>query len=425
MIRRLFGGHRRLLFRSYLLLVAGLLGVAVTLQLGFDYLQSRHGANGDPWPRAALELVAGQLAAAPARERQALADELGRRIGLRVQVLDRDDVAGADTNALDTLTDDNGDTWYLYAPESLDALLYAGPVPGARESWLVRALPPLFYLSIFVLVGLWLRPLLADVERITRAARAFAADYRTPLKTAAETTELKSLAGDLDEMSGRLSDLIQTQKELIAALSHEMRTPLARIRFALAVIDRKSDAQLAEQIEALNADVQEVDNLVATMLDYARLDHPDLEMNWQDVPLAPWLAQVTEKFGRGDKSLAIRRGEAPKTLRMDPRLMTLALSNLLGNAERYAASRVRLCVRRDRDQVQFVVEDDGNGIPEPDRHTVFKAFTRLDDSRTRDTGGYGLGLAIVARVAALHGGKASVESSADLGGAAFVISWPG
>jgi signal transduction histidine kinase len=274
------------------------------------------------------------------------------------------------------------------------------------------------------LVGLWLRPLLADVDRITSAARAFAADYRTPLKTAAKTTELKSLAADLDEMSARLSNLIQTQKELIAALSHEMRTPLARIRFALAVIDRKSDSELAGRIDALNADVQEIDDLIATMLNYARLDHPDLEMHWQDVPLAAWLAQATQKYACDEKNLSTHHDEAPDSLRMDPRLMTLAISSLLSNAVRYAKSEVCVSISGRDGRVELAVEDDGPGIPEDDRESVFKAFTRLDDSRNRETGGYGLGLAIVARIAALHGGSARVESSQRLGGAAFVLAWP-
>lgn len=419
-----FGSHSRLVFRSYLLLVAGLLGVAVTLQLGFEYLQSRHGDVDDTWPRATLDLVAEQLAGVSPGERDALAAELGTALGLRVTLLARDDVAGSTNGTLETLVDDDGNAWYLYAPAALDQLLYVGPLPDVREPWILRIVPALFYLSIFVLVGLWLRPLLADVDRITGAARAFAADYRTPLETAAQTTELTSLAADLDDMSARLSNLIQTQKELIAALSHEMRTPLARIRFALAVIDRKSDRDLSDQIDALNADVQEIDDLIATMLNYARLDHPDLQMHWQDVPVAAWLTQATQKFAEGDKALGVHYDNAPDTLRMDPRLMTLAVSSLLSNAQRYAAAEVRVGVECRDGEASIAVEDDGLGIPEADRETVFKAFTRLDDSRNRDTGGYGLGLAIVARIAALHGGSVRVDTSASLGGAAFVLRWP-
>ena len=108
---------------------------------------------------------------------------------------------------------------------------------------------------------------------------------------------------------------------------------------------------------------------------------------------------------------------------MDSRLMELAASNLLSNAERHAASTFRLRFRRQGDGFEMSVDDDGKGVPETSRDTVFKAFTRLDDSRSRETGGYGLGLAIVARIAALHGGDASVSGSADLGGASFAVRW--
>jgi signal transduction histidine kinase len=103
--------------------------------------------------------------------------------------------------------------------------------------------------------------------------------------------------------------------------------------------------------------------------------------------------------------------------------MALAASNLLVNACRYAGSAVSIEIAADEHRYTLAVEDDGPGIPESDREKVFKAFTRLDDSRSRGTGGYGLGLAIVARVAALHGGNARVETS-KLGGAKIVIEWP-
>ena len=124
------------------------------------------------------------------------------------------------------------------------------------------------------MVGIWLRPLLKDVNLITDGAQRFAAVYREPLRTADGTTELTGLARNIDDMSSRLSGLIRSQKELIAALSHEMRTPLARIRFALAVMGNKDEDGLRQRIDALNDDVQEIDDLIASMLSYARLDHP-------------------------------------------------------------------------------------------------------------------------------------------------------
>ena len=109
---------------------------------------------------------------------------------------------------------------------------------------------------------------------------------------------------------------------------------------------------------------------------------------------------------------------------IDPRLMELALSNLLVNATKYTENNVRCSLAQKDKHYVLTVEDDGKGIPEDARDMVFKTFARIDDRRNRETGGYGLGLALVARVAELHGGTASVDSSRSLGGARFSISWP-
>ena len=124
---------------------------------------------------------------------------------MNIELLQRDEIAASSEFELEALVDDDGRTFYLFAPPALDELLYVGPVPVAEENWLVRGVPALFYLSIVVLVGLWLRPILSDINRMTNAAQHFAADYRTPLRVADQTTELTTLAQNLDDMSLRLS----------------------------------------------------------------------------------------------------------------------------------------------------------------------------------------------------------------------------
>ena len=421
-------GHRRFLFRTYLLLVAALLTVAIVLQFGFERLQTQDTDRHDPLLDATLALIDSRLAAAESPDRPAIAAVLAEETGIPVTLLPPETVGGDAAEPLETLLDDDGNRVYLYRSSSIPEMIYLGPVAETQENWSTRLLPPIFYLSIVVLVGVWLRPLLSDLDTITDAAQRFAADYRTPLETSTQTTQLTGLAQDLDDMSGRLSGLIQTQKELIAALSHEMRTPLARIRFALAILEKNVERYLDEkqlaEIAELTSDVQEIDDLIGTMLNYARLDHPDLEMRCQDVPVDAWLKATTEKFGKDSKTLTVLADNAPDTVRMDPRLMTLALSNLLSNGERHAANDVSCTLTTSEEHYELSVEDDGPGVPEEERAKVFKAFTRLDDSRDRATGGYGLGLAIVARIAALHGGSAKVSASGTLGGAAFSVRWP-
>jgi two-component system sensor histidine kinase RstB len=109
---------------------------------------------------------------------------------------------------------------------------------------------------------------------------------------------------------------------------------------------------------------------------------------------------------------------------MEPRYIHRAIQNLVGNAARYAAGRVRVSCHLDEDNCRIDVEDDGPGIPEQDWEKVFTAFARLDDSRTRTSGGYGLGLSIVRRILYWHGGQAFVGRSDVLGGARFSLVWP-
>jgi signal transduction histidine kinase len=418
--------HRGLFIRSYVVLAGGLLVVAILLDLGFGALQSRQVRAADPWLESTFRLLESELAAVPPDDRAELADRLAEKLQLEISLLDAAEISSALplVSGPRELEDDDGKIYYLWNSQALHGALRIGPFEPAQESFMVRFLPVLFYASILLIVGLWLRPLLRDLHVLTVASQKFATDYREPLDTASRTTQLVSLATNLDDMSAKVSQLIQSQKEMTAALSHEMRTPLARVRFAAAVLEGEVDENLRGQLRAVNADVQQIDDLISDMLDYARLDHPGLRMDRQMVPLAPWLRQVVASCPPHQKTVSTVQQDGIETAWMEPRLMELALSNLLANALRYARRSVTLTVARERDLYRVVVEDDGEGIPEIDRTSIFRAFTRLDNSRNRDTGGFGLGLAIVARIAALHRGRVVAEASASLGGAKFALEWP-
>jgi signal transduction histidine kinase len=417
--------HRGLFIRSYVVLAGGLLAAAIVLDLGFSALQSRQVRAADPWLVSTLELMETQLAAVPLAERDARAAEIGGRLGLEITLLESGEISGAAADPLpQELENEDGKIYYLWNSVALNGAIRLGPFEPPRESAVVRFLPVLFYGSILLVVGLWLRPLLRDLRLLTHAAQRFATDYREPLDTASQTTQLTSLATSLDDMSAKVGQLIQTQKEMTAALSHEIRTPLARVRFAAAVLEGQVDDPLREQLRAVNTDVQQIDDLISDMLDYARLDHPGMRMNCQTIPLAPWLRQIVASCPPHDRQVEISH-DGIESAWMEPRLMELAVSNLLANALRYAKTRVQISVARERDSYRLTVEDDGEGIPEAERATIFRAFTRLDTSRNRETGGFGLGLAVVARIAALHRGRAVAGASAGLGGAKLALEWPG
>jgi signal transduction histidine kinase len=420
------GQNRRLLFRSYLVIVGGLVVIATVFDLGFRYLQESSMPDPGAWADANLTLIEEHLRPVPAANWQAEALWLSERLGFPVRILADDHVEKPATTSNETieLFDADGRSSFLRKSTALDALLQIGPAPGPAPGDSTPALlvPPLFYLSIFVFVGLWLRPLLRDLNRISEAAREFAGDYRRPIQVLDQTSSLHDLAANLEDMSTRIRNLIQNQKELTSALSHEMRTPLTRIKFAMAVIEDKVDA--SNELKSIGQDVQEIDDLITTMLNYARLDHQDTKPEFQLLPPDDWLREIVDKFRASHPALTIDC-RAPSTLvRMDPYLMELALSNLLVNACRYAQKTVQVSINCSAGRNVLAVEDDGPGIPAAEREQVFRAFTRLDTSRNRSTGGYGLGLAIVTRIAALHGGTAGADESA-LGGARLLVSWPG
>ncbi len=416
--------HRGLFIRSYVVLAGGLLVAAIVLDLGFSALQSRQVRAADPWLVSTLRLMESELATVPPAGRDARAAEIGNRLGLEITLLETGEIAGGTPDPVpQELENDDGKIYFLWKSTALNGAIRLGPIEPPRESAIMRFLPVLFYGSILLVVGLWLRPLLRDLRLLTHAAQKFASDYREPLNTASQTTQLTSLATNLDDMSARVSQLIQTQKEMTAALSHEIRTPLARVRFAAAVLEGQVDDHLRDQLRAVNTDVQQIDDLISDMLDYARLDHPGLRMNRQAVPLAPWLRQIIASSPPHERKVEVRH-DGLETAWMEPRLMELAVSNLLANALRYAKARVQISVLRDHDVYRLAVEDDGEGIPEGERATVFRAFTRLDTSRNRQTGGFGLGLAVVARIAALHHGRVMAGTSRELGGARLALEWP-
>jgi two-component system sensor kinase ParS len=174
-------------------------------------------------------------------------------------------------------------------------------------------------------------------------------------------------------------------------------------------------------------DLRELEDLVSELLTYARLEHPQIELVTEPVDTQNWLASAVGALALEAEANGIECHIAAGTVAnidIEPRFMARALLNLLRNAIYYAQHRVELNVQLFPDGAyQLWVDDDGPGIPAIDRLRIFEPFTRLDESRNRATGGFGLGLAIVRRIAEWHRGTVMVVDS-PLGGARFVIRWP-
>lgn len=243
-------------------------------------------------------------------------------------------------------------------------------------------------------------------------------------------TLVSRLASAFNGMAEHIQRLVQVQREMIHAVSHELRTPVARIRFGVQMIESASSPEaLQKQMSGIDGDIQELDELIDEILTYARLEQGGPVFSLREDSVTDIVRQVVaeQRIIREGIDIDCRIDEASERWSLadvEPRYIHRAVQNLVGNAARYAAGRVRVSCHLDEDNCRIDVEDDGPGIPESDWEKVFTAFARLDDSRTRTSGGYGLGLSIVRRILYWHGGQAFVGRSEGLGGARFSLVWP-
>ena len=243
-------------------------------------------------------------------------------------------------------------------------------------------------------------------------------------------TLVSRLASSFNGMAEHIQRLVQVQREMIHAVSHELRTPVARIRFGVQMIESASSPETMEkQLSGIDGDIQELDELIDEILTYARLEQGGPVFSLREGSVTDIARQVVEEQRQIREGIHIechidKASERWALADMEPRYIHRAIQNLVGNAARYADSRVVVNCQLDENTCRIDVEDDGPGIPEQDWEKVFTAFARLDDSRTRTSGGYGLGLSIVRRILYWHGGQAFLGRSDELGGARFSLVWP-
>lgn len=239
--------------------------------------------------------------------------------------------------------------------------------------------------------------------------------------------EIAHLAATFNSMTEHIRRLIESQRELTRAVSHELRTPVARIRFAVDMLaDTDDEESRLMQRDYIDQDIEALNSLIDEILTYAKLEEGSPKMDWEEIKLKDLVEQIVKETNALGKPVTVIAGKVDEkaVAIADRRYLHRVLQNLAGNATRYAEQKIIVKAWVNKKQAFISVEDDGQGIPEKDREKVFIPFARLDDSRTRASGGYGLGLSIVSRIAFWFNGEMSVDESPELGGARFMMSWP-
>jgi len=258
----------------------------------------------------------------------------------------------------------------------------------------------------------FLRDQVNPIIQLAEAAEGFGKGRDVPDITPSGAEEIRRAADAFNLMRERIVRQIEQRTTMLAGVSHDLRTPLTRLKLQLAMLG-KSDA-----IENLQEDVAEMEAMVAGFLSFAR-DQSEEETAHAD--LGELINEVAEEANLNGGNVIVKRAE---NIEMPLRVGAFkrCLTNLVDNAGRYA-THTEIRLTKSGEIVEVVVDDDGPGIPEEEREEVFQPFVRLDRSRNFDTGGTGLGLSIARDVVRSHGGEIDLSTS-PMGGLRVTIQLP-
>lgn len=262
-----------------------------------------------------------------------------------------------------------------------------------------------FSVLITTVAFLYMRNQLRPITRLAEAAQAFGRGHNVPYNPRG-ATEVRIAGHAFVDMRARIERQIEQRTLMLSGVSHDLRTPLTRMRLGLEMLDE-------EDAEYLRQDVDEMQRMLDAFLEFSR---GASEADPEQVDPAALVRQVVDDAKRAGTPVALKECSGEGDVMLRPTAMRRAVENLIGNAVRYG-KKAEVSVAVTPKSLRIRVEDDGPGIPEEKRGEAVKPFSRLDESRNQNQGGgVGLGLAIVADIARAHGGTLRLGQSDSLGG---------
>ncbi len=299
----------------------------------------------------------------------------------------------------------------------------------------VIAIPLVVGALVSALVGMLLaRYLTAPIGRLRRASELYAAgdlSQRVAPTLGGRRDELAGLAHAFDDMASRLDALMSAQRQLLRDVSHELRSPLARVQVALGLARQRAGPGAAADLDRIEREADRLNDLIGQLLSLVRMEAGEGVAERVPVALPAMLQDIVEDaaYEAGVRGCAVRLTQmVPAVVQGDAAMLHSALENVVRNAVRHTAatSTVELSLQAQADapgMVRIDIRDHGPGVPEDMLQRLFEPFFRVEDARDRASGGYGLGLAIAGRAVRLHGGTIAA-SNAPGGGLLVTIRLP-
>ena len=225
--------------------------------------------------------------------------------------------------------------------------------------------------------------------------------------------EVSALASDFNLMADRINEMMSSQRQLVSDVSHELRSPLARLRIALELAERSENPQ--SMLAKIEKEASELEQLVSSLLSLSRMESGQSVLEKQMVMLCPLIQKIIDDAnfeGEATQRRVVLETCEDIELLLDPVLIQSAIENVIRNALRYTPEGGKVTVRsiNTGNNIEIIIDDEGPGVAKDKLDRLFEPFTRVDEARDRDSGGYGLGLAITGKTMLAHGGKAHAEN---------------
>ncbi|MFA0112915.1 histidine kinase sensor domain-containing protein [Vibrio sp. 10N.261.46.E11] len=309
---------------------------------------------------------------------------------------------------------DNGNTLVVQLPGQFHPAKSFAPY-----SYALKAVIALIVLSLFSII--MAKSLQQPLDRLREASRRLAqGDFSVSVVSELDSTtrEFNELANDFDHMTFEIKSLAEKQRRLIRDVSHELRTPLARQNLALHLLRSKVDEKSMGLLERMENETEEMNKLVGEILEFSRLETSRYDSKLTPMHLEHYCSMLIAQMQNDLKPNQTLVGDLKTTTSMvnvDERLLLRVISNLIGNAIKYAGDNAHIVVTtyeqlNDRRYSVISVGDDGEGIPDNKIADIFDPFTRIESARDKQSGGYGLGLAIVKEAMGVMNGHVTAEN---------------
>jgi two-component system sensor histidine kinase CpxA len=319
-------------------------------------------------------------------------------------------------------------------------ILLAAQLPGIQPAlFLVRKLAPqqlhriplplMLALAVLIiaLVSFLLASMLVKRLRSLRETVQVISDGDLSARvTLGGQDEISALATDFNRMADRIGEMMASQRQLVSDVSHELRSPLARLRIALELAERADDPR--QMLQKIAKEADELEHMVSSLLSLARMESGQSVLEKHPQSLCPLLRKIIDDAnfeGKASQRRVVLKSCEDIELQMDTVLMQSAIENVIRNALHYTpqGGEVQVTVEPSGEQIRIIIEDQGPGVPEKELERLFEPFARVGEARDRHSGGYGLGLAITGKALQAHAGKAHAENRPQ-GGLRVILSLP-